>query len=205
VAAAGGEYVVFAGEEAVAGTLLAKLSNSPNFVELLHQVYEQGSGRLPPRQSLYQVLRCLKGETGLRHALHFHYDSYVVTALLPVIIPSQGNPGTLSRPITGPVRSSYFLNLVDKIILDNGATQFLLRPGFRSGVLKLNQMAMVPGNLYLFWGYRSVHAIRTKSEQQRCFTLAIPMPIVVCADSQAAPRVVPDRRPKAGTGVKSRR
>lgn len=64
MAAAGGEYVVFAGEEAVAGTLLAKLSNSPNFVKLLHQVYEQGSGRLPPRQSLYQVLRCLKGETG---------------------------------------------------------------------------------------------------------------------------------------------
>ena len=52
VAAAGGQYVVFTGEEAVAGTLLAKLSNSGNFEKLLHQVYEQGSGHPAPRQSL---------------------------------------------------------------------------------------------------------------------------------------------------------
>jgi hypothetical protein len=35
VAAAGGEYVVFTGEEAVAGTLLDKLSTTPVFVNLL--------------------------------------------------------------------------------------------------------------------------------------------------------------------------
>jgi hypothetical protein len=33
------------------------------------------------------------------------------------------------------------------------------------------------------------HAIRTKSGQQRCFTLVIPMPIVVCAGSPVALRV----------------
>jgi hypothetical protein len=38
------------------------------------------------------------------------------------------------------------------------ATQFLLRHAFRSGLLKLKQIRMVPGNLNLFWGYRSVHA-----------------------------------------------
>ena len=159
VAAAGGEYVVFTGEEAVAGTLLEKLSASPAFVNLLHQVYDQGSGRPAPNQSLYQVLRCLKGKSGLKHAFRFHYDSYVVTALLPVIIPSQGSAGHLvMAPNRRPVRSSYVFNLLDKIILDNPATQFLLRHAFRSGLLKLKQIRLVPGNLYLFWGYRSVHA-----------------------------------------------
>jgi len=95
VAAAGGEYVVFTGEEAVAGTLLDKLSASPAFVNLLHRIYEQGSGRAAPNQSLYQVLRCLKGKSGLKHALRFDYDSYVVTALLLVIIQSQGSAGHL--------------------------------------------------------------------------------------------------------------
>src|SRR5258708_32313434 len=33
------------------------------------------------------------------------------------------------------------------------------------------------------------HAIRTKPGQRRCFTLAIPMPIVVCAGSPVALRV----------------
>lgn len=158
VAAAGGEYIVFTGEEAVAGTLLHKLSASSAFVNLLHQVYELGSGRAAPNQSLYQVLRCLKGKSGLKHAFYFHYDSYVVTALLPVIIPSQGSAGHLvMAPNWRPVRSSYLFNLLDKIILDNPATQFLLHHGFRSGLLKLKQIRMVPGNLYLFWGYRSVH------------------------------------------------
>lgn len=159
VAAAAGEYVVFTGEEAVAGTLLEKLSASPRFVNLLHQVYEQGCGRAAPNQSLYQVLRCLKGESGLKHALRFHYDSYVVTALLPVIIPLQGSAGHLvMAPNWRPVRSSYLFNLLDKIILDNRVTQFLVRRAFRSGLLKLKQIPMVPGNLYFFWGYRTVHA-----------------------------------------------
>jgi len=159
VAAAGGEYVGFTGAEAVAGTLLEKLSTSPAFRNLLHQVYELGARRPAPNQSLYQVLRCLKGKSGLKHALYFHYDSYVVTALLPVIIPAQGSPGHLvMAPNRRPVRSSYFFNLLDKIILDNQATQFLLRHASGLGLLKLKQIRMVPGNLYLFWGYRSVHA-----------------------------------------------
>jgi hypothetical protein len=158
VASNAGEYVVFTGEKAVAGTLLARLSSSPAFVKLLREVYEQGSGHAAPNQSLFQVLRCLKGKSGLKHAFYFHYDSYVVTALLPVIIPSEGSAGHLvMAPNRRPVRSSYLVNLLDKIILDNPATQFLLRHAFRLGLVKLKQIPMVPGNLYLFWGYRTVH------------------------------------------------
>ena len=63
VVLASGEYVAFTGEEAVAGTLLEKLSASSAFVNLLHQVYEQGSGHAAPNQSVFQVLRCLKGKS----------------------------------------------------------------------------------------------------------------------------------------------
>jgi hypothetical protein len=159
VSAAGGEYVAFAGEEPVAGTLLQVLSSSPVFVNLLHQIYELGSRRSAPDQSLYQLLRCLKGKSGLKHSLLFHYDSYVVTVLLPVIIPTEGRAGHLVMvPNMRPIRSSYLLNLIDKIILDNPVTLLFLRRGFRSGLLKLKQIPMVPGNLYFFWGYRSMHA-----------------------------------------------
>lgn len=158
VAAAGEQYVSFAGEEPVAGTLLQVLSNSPAFADLLHRVYELGAGVPAPDQSLYQVLRCLKGKSGLKHALLFHYDSYVVTALLPVIIPTEGLTGKLvMAPNVRPIRSSYLFNLIDKIILDNPVTQFFLRKVYRWNLLKLQQIPMVPGNLYFFWGYRSVH------------------------------------------------
>ena len=158
VAAAGEQYVSLAGEEPVGGALLQVLSNSTAFVSLLHQVYELGTGKSAPDQSLYQLLRCLKGESGLKHALLFHYDSYVVTVLLPVIIPTEGQKGNLvMAPNIRPIRSSYIFNLIDKIILDNPVTQVLLRKAHRLGLLKLTQIPMVPGNLYFFWGYRSVH------------------------------------------------
>jgi hypothetical protein len=54
VAVAGGEYVAFTGEEAVAGTLLEKLSTSSAFVNLLHQVYEQGSSHAAPNNQFFR-------------------------------------------------------------------------------------------------------------------------------------------------------
>jgi hypothetical protein len=159
VDAAGGEYVGFDGKEKLQGTLLGELGGQPEFLSLMHRVYEQGSGSLAPKQSIYQVLRCLKGKSGLKHSLMFHYDSYVVTALLPIIIPTEGNAGHLvMAPNWRKLRSSYILNMLDKVLLDNRITQSLLRYAFNTGRLGLKQIAMVPGNLYLFWGYRAIHA-----------------------------------------------
>jgi hypothetical protein len=45
VEATGGKYVAFTGAKAVVETLLKRLSFSPPFVNLLHQVYEVGSRR----------------------------------------------------------------------------------------------------------------------------------------------------------------
>jgi hypothetical protein len=159
VAEAGGEYVGFIGKQGVAGSVLDKLSDPGAFETLLHRVYESGTGLQPPKQSLYQVLRCLKGESGARHALFFHYDSYVVTALVPIIIPTRGRAGHLvMMPNVRRVRSNYLFNVMDKILLDNRLTQNMLRWAYEHGWLGLKRVAMVPGNLYFFWGYRTVHA-----------------------------------------------
>ena len=60
VAKAGWEYVAFTGENAVSGTLLAELSSSSAFADLLHHLYAEGLGLPAPEQSLFQVLRCFK-------------------------------------------------------------------------------------------------------------------------------------------------
>jgi hypothetical protein len=159
VEAAGGEYVGFDGKEKLRGTLLGEIGDQPEFLSLMRRVYEQECGSPAPKQSIYQVLRCLKGKSGLKHSLMFHYDSYVVTALLPIIIPTEGNAGHLvMAPNWRRLRSSYMLNMLDKLLLDNRLTQTVLRYAFKTGRLGLKQIAMVPGNLYLFWGYRAIHA-----------------------------------------------
>ena len=154
-----GEYTVLTGRAEIAATLLEAIGVAPSFGDLLRRVYAVGTGKAPPAQSLYQVLRCISGQTGLRQAYFFHYDSYVVTALLPIIIPGEGQTGDLLlRANRRKVRSSYLRNLVDKLIVDNQFAQRRYRRQAEAGRGGFRKVRIVPGSLYLFWGYRTLHA-----------------------------------------------
>jgi hypothetical protein len=159
IAGNGGEYAVLTGKAEIAATLLEAIGVAPRFGSLLRRVYAAGTGKAPPAQSLYQVLRCISGQTGLRQAYFFHYDSYVVTALLPIIIPREGQTGDLLlKANKRKVRSSYLLNLADKLVADNQLSQKHYRRQVERGRGGFRRVRIVPGNLYLFWGYRSLHA-----------------------------------------------
>jgi hypothetical protein len=158
VAASGGEYTVRTGREEMTNTLLDAIGRTPSFVQLMRGLYEKTCGKPAPEQDLYQVLRCLMGKTGAQHAYFFHYDSYVVTALLPIVTPTEGNTGDLlMRPNFRSVRSTYMANLLDKLLVDNKWAQVFFR---RRAIARKSfvKVKIIPGNLYLFWGYRSVHA-----------------------------------------------
>jgi hypothetical protein len=154
----GHEYIGFGGPAAVEGSGLEDFYASPAFTGLIKTIYEQGTGRPAPEQALYHVLRCLSGQTGQKHAWMFHYDSYVVTALIPIQIPVEGKTGDLLMfPNTRNIRPAYLFNAMDKVLLDNRLTQKLLRASVERNRLKPVRIRMQPGNLYLFWGYRTVH------------------------------------------------
>lgn len=154
----GNEYVHFNGADAVAGSGLEELAHSDEFIRLIHDLYEQGTGNTAENEEFYQVLRCLAGPSGQKNSLIFHYDSYVVTALIPIRIPSEGLAGDLLMyPNTRAIRSNYLMNAVDKVLLDNPLTQKILRNRIGAKHLKPIRIKMKPGNLYFFWGYRSIH------------------------------------------------
>ena len=152
-------YVGFVGRAAVADSVFARIGETPSFVAMLHRIYQLGTGRPVPDADLYQVLRCLAGESGKGHSLIFHYDSFVVTALLPVEIPDARKAGDLVMlPNRRRIRRFYISSLLDKVMLDNRLTQSALRLMHRTGLLRMTRIKMIPGNAYFFWGYRSVHA-----------------------------------------------
>jgi hypothetical protein len=159
VAANGGEYTCLSGTEALARTPFGDIARDASFIQLLRRVYEVGLGLPAPEQPIYQVLRCLQGATGTPHSLKFHYDSYAVTALLPVFIPTAGVTGDLMllKRRRG-IRRHYVRNLVDKVFLDNPITQRILRRRYETSSRSLMRVKIIPGNLYLFWGYQTVHA-----------------------------------------------
>jgi len=158
VRTSGGEYVGFNTPKALVGSMLDQISSSPEFQDLLKQIYEVGTGKPGPEVEFYQVLRCLAGASGRKHSLRFHYDSYVVTALIPVEIPAEGKCGDLIMlPNSRNIRSSYAVNVIDKLLLDNALSQFALRTLARMNCLPLARINPIPGNIYFFWGYRSIH------------------------------------------------
>ena len=153
-----GEYVGFTGAAAVAGSTLDAIAASHEFQSLMKCIYERGTGQEAPPVEFHQVLRCLSGRTARRHSLHFHYDSYVVTALIPVEIPTTGRTGDLLMlPNTRKIRRSYAANLLDKLMLDNPASQSALKILMALRLLPLVRIRPVPGHIYFFWGYRSIH------------------------------------------------
>ncbi|AYO81775.1 hypothetical protein [Methylobacterium brachiatum] len=158
IAANGGEYVGFTGTERLGGTFLADLPEDPDFVALCRGIYARAVGKPAPEVGFYQILRCLSGRGARAHSMRFHYDSYVLTALIPIVVPERGSPGRLIiLPSTRGLRRTYLGNLVDKVLVDNRLAQALLNVAYRRGSRRMIRLSLKPGNLYFFWGYRSLH------------------------------------------------
>jgi hypothetical protein len=60
-------------------------------------------------------------------------------------------------PNRRPLRRSYARNLMDKLLVDNTWVQRYLKKRFANHGETFTRIAMQPGHLYLFWGYRSLH------------------------------------------------
>ena len=156
----GARYFGFYGEQWMAGSCLAPLFEDPGLLALLRQLYEHKMGMPPPSDRILPVMRVLTGTQGIRHSNNFHYDSYVVSILLPVQIPywpheAQGN--LVMFPNLRDARRSVIVNIVEKAVVEK-----LLGPIWRLPLiqrwLSARVVPLTPGDLYFFWGMRSLHA-----------------------------------------------
>jgi hypothetical protein len=88
-----------------------------------------------------------------------HFDSHVLTLLLPIEVPAGKDSGELILlPNIRAIRSRYASNLIDKILVRNPVSQRILRGMAKSRAERFVRISLVPGNLYFFWGYQSIHA-----------------------------------------------
>lgn len=165
-----GEYFSYIGRDAVSGSLLADLGGSPALKNIFAQLYERGLGRPAPDEETFQVLRVLSGRTGLKEAYQFHYDAYVLTALVPIMIPS--DPGEkrgdlIIYPKLRRIRSSVVFNVAEKILLQNRVAHRLARSQAMRRLFKAKVLRMEPGDIYFFWGYQSLHG------NEPCYTTSV--------------------------------
>jgi hypothetical protein len=154
-----GEYFFYNGSELVAGTLMAEMGASPVFRRVLAKVYERSVGESAPHGEVYQALRVVSGRSGLKKAWRFHYDSYVITALVPIIMPSELGRGDLViYPRLRRIRRNAVVNVIERIMYQNRLIQYLMATKPIRHALKARTIGMEAGNVYFFRGYESLHA-----------------------------------------------
>ncbi|MCG5432006.1 hypothetical protein LV457_06835 [Mycobacterium sp. MYCO198283] len=113
-------------------------------------------------EELEHLLRIV---TGTGHApLDFHYDSTVLTAVVPIVMPD-GGPGRSGELILDPHRRPY-----RRTVLGNAVDKLRTRPVDPAAATRV---PLRPGDLYLFWGYRTFHTTLPIPPGSRRITLVL--------------------------------
>ncbi|MGC1329804.1 MAG: hypothetical protein WA878_06415 [Pseudomonas sp.] len=154
------QYFAYHGYAALAGSSLATLGKSPDFKLLLARLHAQGTGRQPASDEIFPVLRCVQGGSGRKESNAFHYDATLLTMLIPIFTPLEGEQrgDLILFPNLRKVRAWVVMNVLEKFLFQNALCRKLITACIDRGLLKPTTLRIVPGNVYFFWGYRSLHA-----------------------------------------------
>lgn len=155
-----GYHAIFGDVDNIDHTPLAELSESIAFRQLMQHMAEASLGRPLSDQPILAVLRCVQGESGKKKSNGFHYDASVLTALVPIEIPQQGEArgDLILFPNLRRFRSSVLVNVIEKTLLQNRLSRALLTWAIKRRLVKPMTLYLQPGNIYFFHGYRSFHA-----------------------------------------------
>jgi hypothetical protein len=143
----------------LAGSPFDELVRNPATADLLEGLARIGCPRATFDREVYNVLRVVAGPAGTDGSYEFHYDATVVTMLVPILLPARGpldSGGLLTFSNRRPYRSSVLVNVAEKVMVQNrwGRRRFARTA---HADLSAHLQVMEPGNLYLFWGYRTLH------------------------------------------------
>ncbi len=144
------------------GSPFAELSNSDalkDFVDAL--VSLTNIPQVENDMSQGENLRVIAGEQTASQAMKFHFDSSILTMLMPIRIPD-GSPAKSGDLIAFPnIRSfttSIIPNLFWKAWYQNPVARKVMSKRAASGKYASYTVKLVPGSLYFFWGFRTLHA-----------------------------------------------
>ena len=107
-------------------------------------------------EKLYKVLRVVTGKKSEEVSLDYHFDSHLLTLLIPIYIPKRKGSNNGHLIIFKNFRSltfNFIKNIIQKLIFQSSFFKYILNKGIIKGqILKLK-----PGNAYIFNGFRTLH------------------------------------------------
>jgi hypothetical protein len=138
----------------------ALLDKSCNLKKFIIELAKSGANKDVSNSEILNVLRIVTGKNADGQSLKFHYDATVITALVPILIPNGSIEccgHLLAHKNLRNIRKSALVNFMEKIIVQNPISQkiisFLVLRKIENYVCELKE-----GNIYFFYGYRTLHA-----------------------------------------------
>ncbi|MET0699538.1 MAG: hypothetical protein ABWY93_07715 [Mycobacterium sp.] len=136
---------------------IADLATDGGVESFLHSLTSLPDGPQGYAGYRQRVLRILDGSGLDSPPFDWHYDANAVTMLVPIVIPDDGSGHVAIFPDHRPHRRSAALSAAERLFVHNKIYGRRLRRRF-DGDPAAFTVPLVPGDAYLFRGYRALHA-----------------------------------------------
>ena len=136
------------------------LEKSRNFQSIKKEIIKRKLPSYGEDKENFNILRVVTGKGTKGQSLKFHFDSRLLTAIVPIIIPDAEDHNSghwVGIPNYRKLRSSSAFNILEKFLVQNSLSKKLI-PSFVLSHKKKRVLKFIPGNIYFFWGYRALHA-----------------------------------------------
>ena len=158
----GARYFTIANVSEQPGSHLAEIRHSQPRMDFLSSLCNL-TGLPKAEEPLLQGnnLRVIAGGDSISQAFNFHFDSSVLTMLLPIYILSGEDIKSghlLAKPNFRPFGQNVVTNLIGKVIYQNKLVRWVLMRQFYAGKWARHIARLKPTSAYLFWGARTLHA-----------------------------------------------
>lgn len=137
---------------------ISELAEDERIEAFLHSLTPFADTAAPGHAGYRQrVLRILDGSAVDSPPFDWHYDANAVTMLIPVVIPGDGSGQVAMFPDHRPHRRWATLSAAERLVVHNPVYGRLLRRRFDTDPAAAT-LQLRPGEVYLFRGYRALHA-----------------------------------------------
>lgn len=146
-------------DRGVEGFLLS-LTSLPKSAEAGYAGYQQ------------RVLRILDGSHVETPPFDWHYDSNALTMLVPIVVPADGTGQVAIFPDHRPHRPWATLSAAERLLVHNQLYGRRMRRRYEDDPSAFT-VPLVPGDAYLFRGYRALHSVLPWSQDTLRVTLVL--------------------------------
>lgn len=138
-------------------TILHKSSLFNKTEDLLKKITLQFGKKINKKEKLYKVLRVVTGKKSKKVSLDYHFDAHLLTLLIPLYIPKRRGSDNGNLVIFKNLRkltNNIYKNIVQKLFYQSYFFKIFF---INTGLIKGEILNLVPGNVYIFNGFRTLH------------------------------------------------